>query len=116
MGVKEMGELFGVGQAESLLAPRDAGEKGGSEKTLEVEYGVESATTDSPEEREHLGKGAWMEPCLAEEFSVEVDYSCQMGVIFEQRREFGTNEPANLSIREALSQGTKCRQCLDYVT
>ena len=37
-------------------------------------------------------------------------------MIFEQRRELRSNEPANLSVGKALSQRTEGRQGMDYVT
>ena len=44
-----------------------------------------------------------MEPCLAKELTVERDDLGQVGMVFKNRRKFGTNEPANLSIGKTFS-------------
>ena len=57
-----------------------------------------------------------MIPHLGEVPAVERDYSGEVGVVIEQRGKFGADEPANLGVGEAASQGRESGQGLDYIT
>jgi hypothetical protein len=56
-----------------------------------------------------------MIPHLGEVSAVERDYPGEVGVVIEQGGKFGADEPANLGVGEAASEGRESGQGLDYV-
>jgi len=111
-----MGKLAGACHSKSLITAGGPGEKGGSEKALEIKDGVKVTSFETSQKRYQRGERRGIVPGLAEELSVERDYSGQMRMIFEQWCKFAANKPANPGVGETPAQGGECGQGLNYVT
>jgi hypothetical protein len=116
VGVKVVGEFSGVCHSETFFTARKPGQRGGPEKALEVDYGIEFGTAESANKRDERNKCAGMEPGLAEKFTVKRNYFIQVRMVFEKGCKLGPDEPANFRIGKTFAQGRKGRQSQDYVT
>jgi len=103
--VKKVRELSGIFHAEAIFAAGKPGDGSGPEQALKVEYGIEPAAAQISDERYKSGDAAALKPCLSEHFAVEKDDVVQVGMILNERRELGPDEPTDFGVRKTVSQG-----------
>jgi hypothetical protein len=101
--VKDVSELSCVRHTEAFFASCEPGQGGGPKKALQVYYGVEFAASKAANKRQKRDESTRMEPCLAQEFSVEDRNGSDMRMVFQEQRELGANKPSNLCILETFS-------------
>ena len=109
--IKKRREFTGVGHTEDSVAAGKPGERGCSEKALEIEDNIEFRIAKFFHQRKQRLKAVR----FGKEFTVKINNFVEVGMIFKERCKFGTNEPGDFRIREAVTKRSKGRQGKDDI-
>jgi len=109
LGVEERREFPGVCEAEAAGCGGYPGEKCTSKEPLEVEDEVEVFVSDVFDEAKERGDGGGI-PCESGEFfSVKQDDFIELGMVFEEFCEVGSDEPGDVGLGPGGSEAGEDR-------
>ena len=105
-GAEDAGAFAGGFEAPAVAGAGGGRHKPRAQKTLQVDDEIEITLTQFSHQSPQIDGAA---------VSMKGDSLVDVGVIFEQICEIRVDDPANLGIREACTQGGEDRQCLEDI-